>query len=378
MILLHVGVKTERLVAVSSEASSHVGILNAQDVVLEVHERHVTVGRLNVVHVLAGVRFPDFRHAHLIGDVGASCHENRFDGFAHRGVGAALLSGAEEVLTVGQAAASQRVGPFHVLHFGDVFGGSVGVPGHFHLPAFVAEVTRHGGGEDDFVETADGIASREGSAGIVVRASQVIGGAWFAFSEEDELNAVEAQERLSEFLSGIGVAREAFGVILSAFLVGVHGSNLCRVGQCHCQALQVERPGVDVRVDAEVAGCAIEERLAGFIDGACAEERLASLCHLRVGQCFRCVAQFQFDGVERVEETGGGVRQQCIGRIDRAFDVLFVDGGECCHFLVFFRLGGVDDRVVVTARDKRDGGSSHGEGEHQVFGVFHVTYVFYR
>ena len=80
------------------------------------------------------------------------------------------------------------------------------VPRHFHLPALVAQVAGHGGGEDDFIDTAHGILALEPRALVAVGGAEVGRRAGRAVAEDDELDAVEAQQLGAQLVAGIGVA----------------------------------------------------------------------------------------------------------------------------------------------------------------------------
>ena len=71
----YVGVERLGLVAAFGYAS-HISVFNAYHVVVEVSDRLVAVGRLYVVHILAGMRFADFLCANLVGDIHAAVDDS--------------------------------------------------------------------------------------------------------------------------------------------------------------------------------------------------------------------------------------------------------------------------------------------------------------
>ena len=360
--------QAQRLVAQLGPAA-HVRVLDAHDVVVEVVERTLAEGRFDVVLVLARERLAHFRVAHLVGNRGAARFEDGLHRFAHRGIRAARLPGEEEILSVGESRARHGAGPFHVLfHLRAVVSRRVLVPRNLHLPAFVAQVARHGGGEDKFVHTRHAVFPFQGRAFVAVSAAQVGRRARCAVAEDDELDAVEAQQFRPQFVAGIGIARVIGGVARVTVSVTVHLADLRRVVQCHGQSLEVQRPRVDVRVDAEVGGCAEEEGLARFIVGPRFDEDVARLRHVGIGERLRSVLQLQLDGVERVEELRRGVGQLGVSGVERSVDILLGDGLQ----LRFLHLVGAYGRgVVVAARSKgrqREQGAAQGCGK---LGFFH-------
>ena len=169
----------------------------------------------------------------------------------------------------------------------------IGVPAHFELEAAIAQVARHG---DDVGHHV---------------ISDFVHIAGLTFTEEDELDAVEAEQGVAELFAGYH----------AVFVVGQSTNHAVAAHQV-VEGVFVERPGIDVRVDAEVGGGAEEEGLAHFPPLACFKESDGGGIHVGLGlvslQSFKVLNQ----GVCLFSQIG-------IGGIHRVVEVLFDDGLFC-------------------------------------------------
>ena len=187
--------------------------------------------------------FADLGGTHLVGDVEAAVGDG-FEGVGEGGEGATRLTGLDHVLTVGVVTSVD--GGVELQFFHQVFVGlrCIGVPAHFELETAVAQVARNGNDVGHHV-----VGDFVHIAGLTL-------------TEEDELDAVETEQGIAELFSGY-----------HAVFIGGEGGN--HVGTAHqvVEGVFIERPRVDVGVDAEV-GCGAEEEglahfppLAGFEEG---------------------------------------------------------------------------------------------------------------
>ena len=71
-----------------------------------------------------------------------------------------------------------------------------------------------------------------------------------AVTEQDKLNTMETKQFLAKFRGGVGDSVLAF-----------EGSDLLGVGQRGRQGLDIQRPCVDMRINAEVGSGAVKEGL---------------------------------------------------------------------------------------------------------------------
>ena len=130
----------------------------------------------------------------------------------------------------------------------------VDVPAHFELEAAVAQVARNG---DDVGHHVIG---------------DFVHIAGLTLTEKDELDAVEAEQGIAELLAGH-----------HAVFIGGEGGNHVGTGHQVVESVFVERPRVDVWVDAEVGGGAKEEGLAHFPPLAGFEEGDGGGIHIGLG-----------------------------------------------------------------------------------------------
>ena len=79
--------------------TAHVGVLDAQNVVVEIIDGLLAIGRLNVGGIFAIVRLANLGSAHLVGDGAATVHDDS-EGTGAGGVSTACISGFQHVLTV--------------------------------------------------------------------------------------------------------------------------------------------------------------------------------------------------------------------------------------------------------------------------------------
>ena len=272
--------------------AAHVGVLDASDVVVEVGDGFLTIGRFHVGHVFTRVALADLGGAHFIGDVDAAVGDG-FEGVGEGGEGATCLTGLEHVLTVGVVTAVD--GGVELQFFHQVFVGlrCVGVPAHFELEAAVAQVTRHRNDVGHHV------------VGDLIRI------AGLTLTEEDELDAVEAEQGIAELLTGY-----------HAIFIGGEGGNHVGTGHQVVEGVFVERPRVDVRIDAEVGGGAKEESLAHFPPLAGFEEGNSGGIHVGLGLV-------GLQGFEVLHQSVCLFSQAGVCGIHRVVEVLFHDGLFC-------------------------------------------------
>ena len=154
----------------------------------------------------------DLGGTHLVGDVDASIGDG-FEGVGEGGEGATCLTGLEHVLTVGVVTAVDGGVELQFFHQVFVVLRCVGVPAHFELEAAVAQVTRHG---DDVGHHV---------VGDFVHVARL------AVTEEDELDAVEAEQGIAELLAGYH----------AVFIIG-EGGNHVGAGHQVVESVFVERP----------------------------------------------------------------------------------------------------------------------------------------
>ena len=261
---------------------------------------------------------------HLCADVGAAADEDVGDDFFPGFEGTAQLGGTQDVGAV-DFAVDFKLG-LDFFHAGGVLFLGVGVPGGVEAVAVVAEVSGDGGGVDEFLLTGD-VVFGEGFVGFFCL--EGFCGAVLSVTEEDELDAVEAQEFLAQFGSGIGNAVFAFE---HGYLVGVT--------EGRCKGFGVQRPGVDVRVDAEGSGGTVEEGFGLFPVFAGFEEGLADGVDVGLGEVFpgRCFR-------ERRVEVLGFVGEDLVCAVDDLGNI-GVDG--LSHFGLVFCCG-VRAAVFVAA-----------------------------
>ena len=233
--------------------TAHVGVLHADDVVVEVLDGFLAVGGFDVGDILAVVGLADLGGAHFVGDGGAAVHDLH-DGGGAGGVGAARLPSVAHVGAEGVAVAHGAVEFELFHHFAMVCGRLAAEPTHLQLEAAVAEVAGDGHHIDHLV-----VGDLRGALGL-------------AIGEEDVLDAVEAEQRVAETLAGHHVAVVAVQRLNHGGTVhqGVEGG-------------LVQRPGVDVRVDAEVACGTEQEGLAHLPLGTGLQEDVAGGGYVGVG-----------------------------------------------------------------------------------------------
>ena len=152
IVFLQVGV--ERFCLVSHFlASSHIAVLDADHIVVEVDKRHVAVRRLDVVDIRTVCRLSHFLLTYLVGDVLASCHEDGVHGQAPSGVSAACLSSHKEILAIREVTAADGNRPFQFFHLCYMGSRSFFVPCDFHTEAAVAQVAGYGSRENHFIQS---------------------------------------------------------------------------------------------------------------------------------------------------------------------------------------------------------------------------------
>ena len=117
------------------------------------------------------------------------------------------------------------------------------------------------------------------------------------------------------------------GILIAVF--AGHGLNLAVVGQRSFEHVEVERPRVDVRVDAEVSSSAEEERLARFIVGTGMKKNGTRRVNFVLCDS-AAVQDLVAHGHELVSKDSCAVCQHPIGGIKRSVQILF---GKSFDFL---------------------------------------------
>ena len=148
---------------------------------------------------------------------------------------------------------------------------------------------------------------------------------------------METEQLLTEFVAGVCVAAPR------AVVSYVHSLDLQIVGQRLRQSRKVERPSVDMRVDAEIGCRAEKECLALLVGRACLKENVADILH--VGVLNRAVTHFFAQVNHSVAKLVGIASKQFVGFVYSCAYELFGDG---FHLLFFLRkLASAGCRLVV-------------------------------
>ena len=137
--------------------------------------------------------------------------------------------------------------------------GSILVPANLKTIDRVAQVARHSLSKDHLVFTTEA-GEVESVLIISIVAVQLSSLAGLTVAEENELNTVEAEHRLTE----VGISFCSICVLV----IGIITLDELVVVQCLTEGSQVERPCIDVRVDIIVGSGTHQESLALLI--ACA------------------------------------------------------------------------------------------------------------
>ena len=329
------GMQRLRVVALALDAA-HPNVLDAADVVGEVGDRHIAVGRLDIGNILAVPSGVDFGAAHLVGDIDATLEDGDESGGAGA-IGTSRLASIFDVPAIAVARASDVVGKLDVVEFIDMaLRGVVAQPADFELIAAVAEVAGH----------SDDIGPLVGrDIGDLLRLS---------IGKKDELDAMETEQGIAEALASDDIA-----------VIGVESGYHSRTAHKSVEGTFVQGPRIDVRVDAEIAGGAEEEGLAPLPPSASLEESLASGIQA-------ILRRVDFESGQLVGQRACRLSQSRIGGSDGVVDELRSDGGG-----VFV---GVDiDRrfLIVLARSEKhcSGGNDRQQRKFKIV-EFHYTIVF--
>ena len=180
-------------------------------------------------------------------------------------------------------------------------------------------------------------------------------GAVPAVPEQDELDAVETQQFLAQLGRGI---RDA--------ILAAQEFHLLRVGQFGCQAVHVQRPGVDMRVDAEVRRSAEQEGF-GLFPG------LAGLQELGADGVQFALAQFSGTffrgGGKQFIQLTAFLGEVAVGGVDHAGDILCRDGLH--RFLGVAQAAGFPAVSLAGCGRHAEGGQRKKDKE-----LFHISLFF--